>query len=286
MQKPYRNYTAEQLDALYSARAAVPEHPQIFQHWRERSERYRRSGVALLELRYGESERQCIDLFKPPHANPPLLVFFHGGYWQAMGKSDFSFLARELNAAGIAVAIPGYDLCPAVTLGQIVRQAESALSWLVNKSAVLGMDVRRVHLCGHSAGGQLIAMLLAAGGRDEWDARVIRSALSISGIFDLEPLVHTGINAALGLDIDAARALSPILLEPACRPPMLLAVGEAESSEFHRQSRSFARRWQAEGVDASYLALAGCNHFTALEQLADRESGLFRHALDRLWRRG
>ena len=252
--------------------------------WRMSSERYRSRADALLELRYGESQRQCVDFFRPAVADPPLLIFFHGGYWQAMARSDFSFLARGLNEAGVAVAIPGYDLCPVVTLAQIVQQAERALRWLTAKGGELGVDAQRIHLVGHSAGGQLLAMLLAQRRGDGFDSGVIRSALSISGIFDLEPLVYTRINDALGLDLAEARSQSPRFLAPQCRPPLLLAVGEAESSEFHRQSRSFGQRWAEQGVESRYLVLAGCNHFTALEQLADPGSELFRQALREFWR--
>lgn len=283
MTSVYRGYTPDQLQSQYSARAAVPEHPLIFRHWRELSAAYRASANCRLDLRYGNSPGEKLDLFIPAVNQPPLLIFIHGGYWQAMGKSDFSFIAGELVAQGVAVAIPGYDLCPAVAMDQIVRQIRRALLWLTRNAAAYGVDTGRIHLCGHSAGGQLIAMLLAVeweGIEPGFESADLRSGLAISGLFDLEPLIHTAINDALGLDIESARCNSPILAQPRCKVPLLLAVGGDESAEFHRQSRTFARVWGGLGVPVRYQALEGLNHFTLVEQLARPESMLLRLLLD------
>jgi arylformamidase len=62
----------------------------------------------------------------PEGAARATVVFVHGGYWQALDRSSFSHLARGLNAHGIAVAMPGYDLCPKVRVGDIVDQIRAA----------------------------------------------------------------------------------------------------------------------------------------------------------------
>ncbi len=278
----YRNFTPDQLQAQYSARAAVPGHPAIFKRWQERSEIYRSQAKQLLDIPYGESAREKLDLFLPDRENPPVLLFIHGGYWQAMDKSFFSFLARELVAEGIAVAIINYDLCPDVTLDTIAEQARRATAWLWSHADDYGLDRGRLHLCGHSAGGQLTAMLMTArwqeiaGGLPD---NLVKSGLSISGLFDLEPLVHTAINNALGLDLESARRNSPIYLAPVTSAPLVLAVGGEESSEFQRQSREFAECWSIKGVETSVLELPGLNHFTMVEQLATPGSAILDQAL-------
>lgn len=283
MKTVYRGFTPDQLQSQYSARAAVPEHPQIFQRWRELSTDFRAICKCELDLPYGESSRQRLDLFLPEEESPPLVVFIHGGYWQALERSDFSFIARELVDRGAAVAIPGYDLCPDVTLDQIAGQMRSALLWLYRKALEYGVDSRRIHLCGHSAGGQLIAMLLAT----DWakiepgfEPASLCSGLAISGLFDLEPLIHTAINDAIGLNIESARRNSPKFAVPSCRVPLLMAVGGDESAEFRRQSREFAEVWSGLGVPASYRVLRGLNHFTMVEQSALPGSMLLRWLLD------
>ncbi|WP_078486176.1 alpha/beta hydrolase [Solemya velesiana gill symbiont] len=126
----YHDFTPEQLQTQHSARAAVPEHPQIFQRWQAWSEQYRKQARCLLDIPYGSSERERLDLFLPEEENAPVQLFIHGGYWQAMNKSFFSFLARELVSKGVAVAVINYDLCPSVTLDTIVEQAHRATVWI------------------------------------------------------------------------------------------------------------------------------------------------------------
>ena len=283
MNTVYRGLTPEQLQSQYSARAAVPEHPGIFRRWREQSAGFRAFSNCALDLPYGESTRAKLDLFLPAAEEPPLVIFIHGGYWQTMGRSDFSFIARELVALGAAVAIPGYDLCPGVRLDRIAGQMQHALLWLSRNAPEYGVNASRIHLCGHSAGGQLIAMLLATDWEKiapEFESLSLHSGLSISGLFDLEPLIHTVINDALELDLESARRNSPILVPPNCRVPLLLAVGADESPEFHRQSREFAEAWGGQGVPARYESIEGLNHFTMVEQLALPESALLRWLLD------
>ena len=277
----YKGFTAEQLQAQYSARAAVPEHPLIFERWQARSAAFRAAAGGALDLSYGAGEREVLDLFVPGTANAPVLLFIHGGYWQAMDKGFFSFLAGELVRGGAAVAVMNYDLCPAVPLDRIVEQSRTALRWLWENAGRHGLDPARIHLCGHSAGGHLSAMLMAT----DWPAfapgmppGVIKSALAVSGLFDLEPLIHTAINDALGLDIAGARRNSPVLLEPQSGAPFVLAVGGEESREFHRQSREFREIWGAKGVPMTCLDVPGLNHFTMIEQLAVPGGLLLRHA--------
>ncbi|WP_078486177.1 hypothetical protein [Solemya velesiana gill symbiont] len=108
---------------------------------------------------------------------------------------------------------------------------------------------------------------------------LVKSGLSISGLFELEPLVHTAINGPLGLDLESARSNSPLLMDPATMAPLVLAVGGNESEEFHRQSRELMEAWGRKGVQTSLLELSGLNHFTMVEQLADPESLLFQQAM-------
>ena len=279
MVKVYQQYSAAELQRQYSARMAVPEHPRIFQGWREQSEQFRRQAHAELDIPYGDDYRQQLDLFLPDQPQAPLLVFLHGGYWQAMDKSDFSFLARELGRLGAAVAVVNYGLCPSVTLKQINLQIQQALKWLWNHSGKFDIDAGRLHVSGHSAGAQLAAMMLVAGEFSELPmvpADLIKSVTCLSGLFELEPLIHTQINDALGLNRESARKNSPILFYPKMKAPLRLYVGGLESDEFHRQSIALQRAWGHEGVDISYQSLAGLNHFTLVEQLVNADSAPFK----------
>ena len=265
----YNGYTADELQQQYSARSAVPEHPEIFERWRADSALWRdhEAPAPWLDLVCGERNRQRIDLFHPDGISPaPLHVFFHGGYWQSMDRSDFSFVARGLNRRGIAVAVVGYSLCPDVSLATIIDETRSAVAWLHARRPELRLDDSALQVSGHSAGGHLTAMLAATPSADI-DGAAIDWIAPVSGLFELEPLVHTALNEALQLDMHTARALSPLAVEPVGPIAVDAWVGARESAEFHRQSAAFVERWQAAGATTTLNRSADCHHFSVLDAL-------------------
>jgi arylformamidase len=239
-------------EAEFNARARVPEHPEIFARWREQAARYRATAPCVLALSYGGTERQAIDVFGGDPGRAPLALFIHGGWWRAMERESFSHMALGLNAHGIAVAVAGYDLCPQVTIGEIVEQMRAAARLLAARQG------GRIVAFGHSAGGHLAAVLAST------MPGAVAAGYAISGVFDLEPLLQTSMNADFRLDTAAARALSPQHMPPA---PFDCAVGALESDAFKQQSKALAARW-----GASYSEIAGANHFTVLDGLADKDS--------------
>jgi arylformamidase len=250
----------------YNNRARVPENPAIMAGWARDAAAYRERCAPRI-IRYGRGARHVIDLFQGGDEGP-VVVFIHGGYWQALDGSFFSHLAGGLNAHGIGVAIPSYDLCPAVTVDDIVGQMRLATREL----ARLG---RPLVISGHSAGGHLAACMLAT----DWptyDASLpqdlVVAAYAISGLFDLMPLVETSINHALRLDHASARAASPLFWKPPLRGCLDAVVGEDESAEYFRQSRTIVDRWGAAGLATRFGTVRGANHFTAIAPLADPAS--------------
>jgi arylformamidase len=242
-------------EAEYNNRARVGDSAALIAAWGARAAAFRAAHPPQT-LAHGPGAREVMDLFRPAdRTDPPWAIFFHGGYWQALDGRAVSHVAAGLLARGVGVAIPSYDLCPAVPLERIVAQAEAAAALLAARTGRLPLAM------GHSAGGHLAALLLARG--------LAGAALPISGVFWLEPLVGTSINAALGLDAAAARALSPGLLPApgllaAPGRPLHAVVGGDESAEFIRQSRDFAAAW-----GGGFEALPGLNHFTVLDPLGD-----------------
>jgi len=238
-------------------------------------------------LAYGHHPRQTLDLFVPRDlpAPAPLHVFLHGGYWQAMSKEFSGFVSEGLVQAGVAVAVVNYRLCPEVRMEEIIEDARSALVWLHRNGDSYGVDAQKVQLSGHSSGGHLVAMLWTTDWTlqaPELPADFLHSGIALSGLYELEPLVSNRIYDALGLDTHRARALSPALLEPGCRAPLLLAVGESESAEYHRQSEYLYEQWLAAGVPVEVENLKGHHHFSIVDELALREGTLCNAALA-LW---
>jgi arylformamidase len=252
----------------YNNRARVPENPAVMAGWARDAAAYRGQHAPRV-IAYGPGARNTIDIF-PGDNQGPIVVFIHGGYWQALDGSSSSHCARGLNAHGIDVAVPSYDLCPHVTIDMIIQQMRVAAREL----ARLG---RPLVLSGHSAGGHLAACLLAT----DWPAYdaslpkdLVIAAYTISGLFDLVPLVQTSINRALRLDTTAARAASPLFWKPPAGRVFDAVVGGNESAEYFRQSRTMVEQWGAAGVTTRFGVVPDANHFTAIAPLADPDSAM------------
>jgi arylformamidase len=252
----------------YNNRARVPESPALMAGWARDAAIYRERHPPRV-TRYGPGERHTVDVFVGSDQGP-IVVFIHGGYWQALDGSSFSHCAHGLNEHGVDVAVPTYDLCPNVTVDVIIQEMRAATREL----AKLG---RPLVMSGHSAGGHLAACMLAT----DWPAldaslpeNVVLAAYAISGLFDLEPLVGTSLNGALRLDRPSARAASPLFWKPPGHGSLDAVVGGNESAEFHRQSQTMVERWRAAGVAARFGTLADANHFTAIAPLTDPDSAM------------
>jgi arylformamidase len=250
----------------YNNRARVPENPVLMAGWARDAAAYREQH-APRRIVYGPGARHTVDLFTGD-GKGPIVVFIHGGYWQALDGSSFSHCARGLNAHGVDVAVPTYDLCPHVSVDDIIAQMRSAARELARLGRTLVMS-------GHSAGGHLSACMLAT----DWTALdpalpkdLVVAAYAISGLFDLVPLVETSINKALRLDQDAAMASSPLFWEPPTHGSLDAVVGGAESAEYFRQSRTIVDTWGVAGVPTAFGTVAKANHFTAIAPLADPDS--------------
>ena len=252
----------------YNNRARVPENPALIAGWARDAAAYReRQAPRADPLRRRRAQRDRL-LSRQWHEGP-IVVFIHGGYWQALDNSFFSHLAGGLNAHGIGVAIPSYDLCPEVSVDSIIGEMREACREL----ARLG---RPLVVSGHSAGGHLAACMLAT----DWPAfdaslprDLVASAYSISGLFDLGPLVETSINRALHLDAAAARAASPLFWNAAGGKKSRCGGGRKRKRRIfsakpdHR--RGLGRRRLSQRGSA---VVAGANHFTAIAPLADPAS--------------
>ena len=272
-------YDPAWLERMYNNRALVTDHMDYLQRWAEDSAQVRANQPCVLDVPYGAGGGETLDVFPAVRAVPggvPVLVFIHGGYWQALDKSDHSFIAPAFTQAGFCVVVVNYALCPGtpdapVNIPHIARQMEKALGWVWHQIAAHGGDPRRITVAGHSAGGQLAALLLTSVwpliGKGLPDG-LVRNALSISGVHDLEPIMHTPMyQSVLHLTEQQVLQCSPArLLEPPTGT-LYCAVGADESPEFLRQNQLMQDAWGSHFVPRS-VALPGLNHFSIVDALA------------------
>ena len=274
-----RQPPAAWLDAQYNNRARIPEHAQIFERWTAASALAREKSLCHIDVGYGPEPSETLDVFTSPRANAPVLVFIHGGWWRSLDKRDHSFIAPAFAQAGAMVVVPNYALCPAVTIETITLQLVRALVWVHRHAARYGGDPGRIVVAGHSAGGHLAAMLLSCRWNDvapDLPARLVRSALSISGVFDLEPLRRTPyLQVDLRLTPAAVARLSPARFAPPTGR-LYATVGADESEEFLRQNQLIRSAWGADAVPVCET-IAGAHHLSVLHTLADPGARL--HAL-------
>ena len=246
----------------------------------KRSAAVRRRMACQLDIAYGDSKGQLLDVFPGIADDSPVHVFIHGGYWRAstVNKGVYSHVAAPLVAAGACVVLLDYDLCPLVSISEIVTQVRRAMVWIHRHIGKYNGDRKRIHLSGHSAGGQLAAMMMAT----DWKAQaslpksLIKGTVLLSGLFDIEPHRHTELQQDIRLGAREAKAMSPMYLPVHCAGPCLLAVGENEPELFHWQSLAYAARLRLQGVSAEYRSMPGDNHFSLTDRLARASDPLTR----------
>jgi arylformamidase len=261
----WRDLTLPELARAYAARSQVPDLQAVFETWRARSSAFvATQRRPALDLVYGPGPNETLDLFYPDAsraAGVPLWIFIHGGFWQAMDKNLHGHFGAGMRTAGFAVAVPNYELAPAMDLAGIVDQMRRCALFLHARAATFGIDPEAIHVCGHSAGGHLAAMLAS-------DPRTgfLRSSLPVSGLFDLVPMSLLPMRRLLGLDTPRrVTELSPLqrARNAGCR--VEIAVGIDELPEFRRQSDEIAAVW---GCPAAHH-VPGRHHFDVVDDLAD-----------------
>lgn len=260
--------TANQFD--YIDGQLRPSQAALFEQFAAESGRAVSEGEPELDLAYGPHPRQTLDLFRTGQPRRGVVAYFHAGYWQSRDKSGFRFLAPPLTADGFDVAVINYPLSPELSVMEIVTAAEAALPVLAKLT-----DNASLILAGHSAGAQIAVELAMS---PQTAKGTIARILSISGVFDLEPLLDTTVNAKLGLDPATARAASPIHRVTSGAPPALFAVGALETRAFQDQTTRMAQAWAEAGNAASELTVPEADHFSILTELY-REAGVLRAAV-------
>lgn len=232
-----------------------PERGEVYARMDSESERAYATLKVQRGLHYGDHPREALDLF-PGQPGAPLVVFFHGGYWQSLSRERFAFVAEPLVRAGYSVALPGYPLAPEASLSAIVAAASIAVKAATEAATAAGLAPSGWIAAGHSAGAHLALMTALSP-----QSVPLRGVVAISPICDLDPLRGTSLDSALKLTTEDVRSLSPARLPlPSARVQMI--VGADETAGFRGQTFSHTARMVQAGHDCSCRELPGLNHYT------------------------
>ena len=279
----YKGFRKEEIEFHFNPQVAVPDHPRWAEERRKASLRVRGTVKSWLNVPYGNSPRQVMDIFPGDKAGTPVLVYIHGGYWRGGSKDDNCQFAEVFVRRGVTVVVLEHDLCPSVMVTEIVRQARSAVAWVYGHISAYGGDPSRLYLSGSSAGGHLVAMALA----HDWEKQglprhMIKGAVAISGVYDLDAVLHVSVNEEIRLDAESARENSPFLHPPLPYTPLVVAVGGGEPRGWKQMSEDFFRLCRERGVECEYLEIPDAHHFSLSSHLADPDSPLARAILTQM----
>ena len=273
----FGEYTQEGLDAQYDNGAAVPSVDDIMERWAGMSAATLAKYDHTLDIAYGPSAIEKLDIIRPATQGPvPVNIFIHGGFWMRRDKKEYSFVAEQFASSGAITVIISYALIPSVDLDEIVRQCRATVAWVHGNISEYGGDPEQVFVAGNSAGGHLVSMMMST----DWTAQgglpsnVLKGGVALSGIYELEAIQKCYINDILHLSDGEVERNSSITLSPTQESPVLFAVGGAETAEFKRHTSEIAAAWSQKGCNCRSMEAPGKNHFSILDEFVDPDSAL------------
>ena len=272
--RDWRELSQQALDDNYNQNSLVPDNGPYRERKVRESERARATLKCILDVPYGPTLKEKLDIFPAAQKGAPIQIFIHGGAWKSGNKSDVSYPAPVFHAAGANFIAVNFASVPDVMIEEQVRQCRAAIAWTYRNAASFGGDPERIFISGHSSGGHVTGMMVVT----DWEgiyglpADIIKGAAPVSGMYDLEPVRHSWRNSYLHLDEERARALSAIHHIPATRIPLVIGVGGGELQEFQRQNHAFVTAWRAAGQECEFLVLEGKNHFDMGAEFGDPNS--------------
>ena len=287
--KVYLDYTQAELDAAYDQRVYAPNREEIVAWYGAESAKVRAQLAHRRSVPYGSGEDETLDIFPAKSGSEstfgaPVHIHIHGGRWTLFTKDEESFLAPTFVSAGAACVVPDFSNIPKVRIPEMVAQVKSAIAWTYRNAASFGGDPERIHLSSHSSGSHLAGVALLTDWEKEFGLPrdVVKSALLVSGMYDMRPVMLSARSSYVKLSDAEVLALSAILQPEKARTPLTLVYGEKETPEFRRHPKAYAEVLAAAGKPVKVVEVPGVNHFEILRQLGEPGSEVARLALGML----
>lgn len=266
----YKGFRQDELEYQYNPRVSVPEYPELAKVRSAQARKVRESAKSWLNVAYGKSPRELLDIYGAEKPGGPVLVYIHGGYWRSGSKEDNCNFVPTFTKRGATVVLVEYDLCPNVTVGDIVRQTRAAIGWTYKNIIRYSGDPAKLFVAGHSAGGHLTAMALAHDwGKDGLPRDLIKGAVATSGVYDLAMVMKISVQEQVRITSEIAKQNSPLMHPPRVRCPLIVAVGGAEPKGWRQMSEDYFQFCKQSGMNAEYLIEPEANHYTMSEHLLD-----------------
>lgn len=263
-------------DIQLNLRARHPDYQKFLTQNEVASSRVRKLYRCILNVKYGEKDLQTMDIFPSPIAESPILVFIHGGYWRALDKASYSFIAEPFIKKNFTVCIINYRLMPQVTMKSLINDVKAALRWIAIKAAQYNGNPNKMVLSGHSAGGHLAIIAYL---KDQKVKAQTQAICSLSGIFDLGPIEDSYLNKELQLskvDVAEFSVLNKDLRQVSC--PVLVSVGSEESYFFIEQSKSLYTKFKYD-APLEYFEYQQLNHYQIVHKMGQESSPLVQFIL-------
>ena len=266
----YKNFLTEEMEYQYNPRVSVPEFPELAKVRAAQARKVRESAKSWLDVAYGASPREKLDIYAADRPAGPVLVYIHGGYWRSGSKEDNCNFVPTFTKRGVTVALAEYDLCPQVTVTDIVRQTRASIAWVYKNIARYGANPAKLFVSGHSAGGHLTAMALA----HDWTKEglpedLIKGAVATSGVYDLDMVMKISVQEQVRMTPEQAKSNSPFLNPPRVKCPLVVAVGSDEPRGWQQMSEDYFQYCKQLGMKVEYLVEPKANHYTMSEHLLD-----------------
>jgi arylformamidase len=256
--EPYKGFRPDEMEYQYNPRESVPEYPELAKVRAAQAKKVRETAKSWLNISYGSSPRETLDIYAADKPGGPVLVYIHGGYWRSGSKEDNCNFVPTFTKRGATVVLVEYDLCPQVTVTDIVRQTRASIAWVCKNILRYSSDPSSTYVSGHSAGGHLTAMALA----HDWTKEglpqdCIKGAVATSGVFDLDMVMKISVQEQVRMMPEVAKLNSPFENPPLVKCPLVVAVGSAEPKGWQQMSEDYFTYCKQRGMNADYLVVPG-----------------------------